>query len=202
MRQRPRSSASIKESRAKSKRVSEAADSRPQEMSAPVVPRAPVASGNAADLDNRPIGTEAVARAIEKRRAAKDQLAPQEREARAENIKGAAKGLTIEEARDLIGTAVENVVSGQVLEQIAEMPDDKRTTCIAELKKQAELHRTTIDAHTPERQAFVDVVERLPLIDAAWACEVASFVWAGTFESTALQAAYEERGHGEHQAQP
>ena len=201
MTQRPRSSASTRRAAQKVSGVKEAADRQPQEASAPVVPRATAASGNAGDVDNRPIGTEAVARAIEKWRAAKDQIAPQEREARAENIKRTAKGLTIEEARDLIGTAVDNVVRGQVLEQIAEMPDDKRPTCIAELKKQAELHRATINAHTPERQAFVNAVERLPLIDAAWACEVASFVWAGTFESMHRDS-YEERGHGAHQAQP
>jgi hypothetical protein len=38
------------------------------------------------------------------------------------------------------------------------------------------LIRTGIKASTPERRAFVSAIERLPLSDARWACELMSFV--------------------------
>ncbi len=38
------------------------------------------------------------------------------------------------------------------------------------------LNRTGTEASTPERQAFVSAIERLPLSDAAWACELMSIV--------------------------
>jgi hypothetical protein len=61
------------------------------------------------------------------------------------------------------------------------------------------LNRIEIKADTPERQAFVSAIERLPLSDAAWACEVASYVEQ---EARNIEKAVRRRGDSDVSAPP